>query len=167
MTIDLGPAPFVAPGDPYASDADVLNALGTLGKGDRLPDWVDVASFRGIAHADVLDRLSRIYPDGVPVFVGPGLDVVRYAEAKLAAAEILEAIRVNLPDLGEAPDRLRSSAYAPLSDGVPGYPPGSTTPGGEEDPRPVNTGPRVSSFTGVSAFPDPYAAVRGYGGRFE
>lgn len=158
MTIDLGAAPFYSPGDPYATDEDVRNALGSLR--DRLPAWVDVAAFLQIAHAEMVDRLSRTYPDGIPAFLGAGLAIVRYAEAKLAAAEILEAIRVNLPDLGEAPARLRESAESSISDGVAGYPPGTSTPGGDADPRPSNPGPRLSSFTPASTFPDPYAELR-------
>ena len=61
---------------------------------------------------------AKVYPDGLPRFAGDGLTVVRYAEAKLAAAEVLDAIRVNLPDLGDAPDQLRASALGSLRDGV-------------------------------------------------
>lgn len=164
MTIDLGPAPFYAPEDPYASPDDVRDVLGSLR--DRLPAWVDLDRFLGIAHAELIDRLSVTYPDGVPTFVGAGGEIVRYAEAKIAAAEVLEAIRVNLPDLGDGPARLRESAETTIRDGVAGYPAGVSTPGGDADPRPVNTGPRASSFTPLSAFPDPYEAGR-VGIRFE
>lgn len=150
----------------YADDQDVKNALGALR--DRLPSWVIVTDFRNMAHAEIVDRLGGAYPDGIPTFAGPGLDVVRYAEAKLAAAEILEAIRVNLPDLGDAPDRLRTSAFSAVDRGVTGYPAGSTDtdPGGTGTPTTSSSSPRVSSFTPLSAFPDPYEVGR-YGARFE
>lgn len=149
----------------YSLDGDVTNALGTIG--NRLPSWVTVETFRNMANAEILDRLARVYPDGIPTFEGPALEVVKYAEAKLAAAEILEAIRVNLPDLGDAPDRLRTSAYDAIGDGVVGYPPGSADTGSTSTPGQTSTpGPRVSSFTPLSAFPDPYGLGR-TGARFE
>lgn len=150
----------------YAADADVTNVLGTLG--GRLPSWVVVGSYLSIAHAQVVDRLANVYPSGSPAFVGDGLTVVKYAEARIAAAEILEAIRVNLPDLGDAPDRLRAAAWASLDDGVVGYPPGSTdVPDGDGGVVTASSGPRVSSFTPLSAFPDPYEAARDAGVRFQ
>jgi len=154
--------------DPYATDADVRNVLGQVG--NRLPSWVVVSKYVAIAHATVVDRLAKVYPDGIPPFAGDAVDVVAFAEAKLAAAEILEAIRVNLPDLGDAPDRLRASAFSSMDDGVVGYPIGSvdvpgdgtTTPGTVSSP-----GPRLSSFTPLSAFPDPYEPARDPAARFQ
>lgn len=146
----------------YSADTDVVDQLGTLGT--RLPGWVVVSTFRNIAHATITDRLGREYPDGIPLFSGASADVVRYAEAKLAAAEILEAIRVNLPDLGDAPDRLRASVEETLTGGIVGYPPGSAAVDVDGDPGTPGVaavaGPRVSSFTPLSAFPDPYAPAR-------
>lgn len=151
----------------YSTDADVRNSLGNLR--DRLPAWVTIEEFRDLANALVVDELARTYPDGIPAFAGPGLAIVRFAEAKLAAAQILEALRVSLPDLGEAPDRLREDAYRSLSDGVVGYPAGSTDVPSTDPLAPVRSstpGPRVSSFTPLSAFPDPYDEAR-FGERFE
>lgn len=150
----------------FSTDTDVRNQLGAVAS--RLPTWVDLEANRAIANADVLDRLSRVYPNGIPAFTGPGADVVKFAEARLAAAETLEQIRVSLPDLGDTPDRLRTAAYDSLADGVVGYPPGSETI--PDDPETGSTatttpGPRVSSFTPLSVFPDPYAASYEYPSR--
>lgn len=165
-TIELNAdGPYVPASEPYSTDDDVRNSLGNVR--DRLPTWVSIPTFRATAHATILDRLSRVYPDGIPTFGGAAGEVVRYAEAKLAAAEILEAIRVNLPDLGDAPDRLREDAFRAVDDGVVGYPAGSTDTGSPSSPGQTSTpGPRVSSFTPLSAFPDPYGLGR-EGARFE
>src|SRR5437868_1624123 len=123
-TIELNTPGYDVPLDTYATADDARNALGSLR--DRLPAWVDVETFVAQAHAEIVDRLSGPYPNGIPTFAGVGLHAVRYAEAKIAAAEILEAIRVNLPDLGDAPERMRAAAYETLDDGVVGFPPGSS-----------------------------------------
>lgn len=154
--------------DPFAADQDVRNVLGTVG--NRLPAWIVIARYLSIAHATVVDRLARAYPNGIPTFEGDAADVVSFAEAKLAAAEILEAIRVNLPDLGDAPDRLRDSAFSSIDDGVVGYPIGSSDVPGGDPAAPAATstpGPRVSSFTPLSAFPDPYEPARDPAIRFQ
>lgn len=159
-TIELNTPGYDAPVDTYATATDARNALGTLR--DRLPSWVEVEAFVVMAHATVVDRLARPYPNGIPTFDGVGLHAVRYAEAKIAAAEILEAIRVNLPDLGDAPERMRAAAYETLDDGVVGFPPGSSDDPGTPTPGASTStpGPRVSSFTQLSAFPDPYGEAR-------
>lgn len=145
--------------DPYADEQDVRNALGTLAA--RLPSFVSLASNLSVAHAQVVDRLGQVYPNGIPTWAGDALDVVRFVEAKIAAAETLEQIRMNLPDLGDQPDRLRASAWASIDDGVVGYPPGSSDAGsGGGTPSTSVPGPRMSSFTPLSAFSDPYAAAR-------
>lgn len=150
---------------PLSTDQQVKDVLGP--NGNRLPAWINVEAFRRMAGAEVVDQLANVYPNGLPTFAGAGLDAVTYAEAKLAAASILEAIRVNLPDLGDAPDRLRTSATLTLSGGVVGYPPGSeTVDTGGGVPQSAAKGPRVSSFTPASAFPDPYAALRDAGVRY-
>jgi hypothetical protein len=169
VEIDPTPTPAGPPSAPYSGDEDVRNALGNVR--DRLPSWVVLEEFRELAHAMVLDRLAKVYPTQIPTFEGPGLVVVRFAEAKLAAAQILEAVRVNLPDLGEAPEQLRADAFAALDDGVIGYPVGSDSAvDDDDDPStpsiPVSSTPRVSSYTPLSAFPDPYAEAR-YGERYE
>lgn len=146
----------------YADEHDLTNALGTLG--GRLPEWVELSTFLAVAHAEAVERLAAAYPNGIPRFTGVGFDVVRFAEAKLAAADLLDAIRVNLPELGDAPDRLRDAAYRSLDGGVAGYPAGSTSVDDDGDPDTPATshtpGPLVSSFTALSAFPDPYEAAR-------
>lgn len=150
----------------YSTDDEVRNRLGPIG--NRLPTWISLPAFRSTAYADVVDRLARVYPDGIPTFTGAGLTLVASAEAKLATAEILEALRVNLPDLGDAPDRLKSSAYAALDDGVVGYPVGSVDAGSPSTPGAVaSPAPRVSSFTPLSAVEDPYAEARDDAFRFQ
>jgi len=155
----------------YATDPDVLNFLGQIR--NRLPEWIGTAELRApfleIAHSEVVDSLAAAYPQGVPSFTGAGRDVVRYAEAKLAAAQILDAVRVNLStDQLDAPDRLRSSAFLSLEGGVAGYLPDTeqtpTPGGGGTGGGTTTTGPRprVSSYTSLSAFPDPYEGVRDY-----
>jgi hypothetical protein len=155
--------------DPYSTDDDVTNVLGNIG--NRLPEWVTVADWRTLAHAEAVDMLAKVYPRGIPAFAGDGLVVVRYAEAKLAAAAILEAIRVNLPDLGDAPDQLREDAVRILSDGVIGYPADSELVDDDDNPEtpsvPVQQAPVMSSFTPLSAFPDPYEVGRVDGERFQ
>lgn len=147
---------------PYSSDPDVRLLLGKIG--GRLPAEVDVATFRSIAHADVLDRLGDAYGGTVPTLNAgsDALEAARWAEAKVAAAEILETLRASLPDLGEAPEQLRTSAYATLSRGLPGLlPGGGTTTGPDGSPVATSPRPQVSSFTPVSLFEDPYDALRG------
>lgn len=163
------PTAEASPLAPFAADQDVRNVLGTIG--NRLPAWVVISEFVDAAHATVLDRLSSTYPTSIPTFGGSGALVVRYAEAKLAAADILDAIRVNLPaETHDVPEQLRASALAVLSDGVVGYPAGSADVDTDGDPATPGTpgaaGPRVSSFTSASAFPDPYEALRGDGIRY-
>lgn len=153
----------------FSTDEQVRNALGNLR--DRLPAYVVLEEYREIAEPLVLERLSTAYPTKVPTFEGPAAKIVALAESRIAAALILEGLRVNLPDLGEAPDQLRADAYALLDGGVVGYPAGSdTTVDDDGDPStpsvPASTSPRVSSFTPLSAFPDPYEGAR-YGERFE
>lgn len=152
----------------YSTDDDVRNVLGSLR--DRLPTWVDLPAFREVAYATTLEKLGQAYPAGIPTFDGAAADVVRFAEAKYAAAEILDALRVNLPaDSQDQPDRLRASADEALAGGVVGYlpaPADQLPPSPAEDP-PVSRMPVASSWTPFSAFPDPYAPARGLGGRFE
>lgn len=145
----------------YADEGNVNTILGNLA--GRLPESLSpVSEFLDLAHSEVVDVLAAVYPNGTPEFAGPGLLAVTWAEAKLAAAEVLSAVRVNLPQqIGDTPSRLRREALESLRDGVVGYPAGSSTdgPGGAT----VAPGPRVSSFTPASAFPDPYDALRGLG----
>lgn len=109
----------------YATDPDIVAVLGKIGP--RLPAEIAVATFGAIAHAETVDRLGEVYGDNVPAFTGNALEAVRWAEAKLAAAEILEALRASLPDVGETPVRLRQSAERTLSSTIPGAPAGGGT----------------------------------------
>jgi hypothetical protein len=146
----------------YSTDDDVENVLGQLK--NKLPAFIDVDKARQMAYAELVDRLALTYSNGVPQFAGLGLESVRWAEAKLAAADILDAIRVNIDTVGDAPERLRAAVDRALEGGIVGYPPGSTTvDDGEGNPTAVVRSPLVSSFTPVSAFPDPYELVRGDG----
>lgn len=161
-------APEALPVEPYAGTTDVLNQLGSIR--DTLPSWVVLDEWIALAHATVVDVLAKTYGGTVPAFTGPGELVVRFAEAKIAAAEILHAIRVNLgPEMHEVPDELRAAAIASLVDGVPGYPLDDGTvidDDGDPTTEPVVTvaHPLVSSYTPASAFPDPYAELRGIAG---
>lgn len=143
---------------PYATVDDVRNLLGQLGS--RLPGWVDLDAFLGIAHATTVDVLAGVYPEGIPDFTGNALAVVRHAEARYAAADVLNALRVSVPEIGDTPDRLVGAADAALRDGVVGHPVGASGDGGGTG-TPTGPGPLVSSFTPVSAFDDPYDPARG------
>lgn len=140
----------------YATIADVRTALGRIG--NRLPAEIDVAAFLAMGHATVLERLRAAYgPDGPPAFTGDGLEVVRWAEAKTAAAAILEILRSQLDSVGDAPDRMRRSAEADLLGGVIGYPPGGVDPDATGPLGPsAAQGPRTSSSGAYSLVPDPY-----------
>lgn len=147
----------------YASTDDVTGPLGSLAS--RLPAWVDRAVYLGMAHAQVVEALGDTYPQEIPTFEGPGLDVVKYAEAKLAAAEILSAIRVNLPaDAQAVPEAMRAEALETLARPIVGYPVDEEVLDDDGDPDTpgiiVSSSPRISSFTPMSAFPDPYEAAR-------
>lgn len=149
----------------YAADDDVRTALGKYGQ--RLPTDLDLAGVGAMAHAELLDALAAVYPNGLPTFADDALEVVRWAEAKLAAAEVLSLLRVNYADLGDAPELMRSDALGRVRDGVIGYPPGSTSSdGGTGAPVAVSPGPRLTSFTPASAFPDPYDELRDAGIRY-
>lgn len=147
----------------YASAPDVVKLLGSIGT--RLPDWLNLEDYIDVAHGLTLDALSSSYPAKIPAFEGPGLEVVKWAEAKLAAAEALSAIRINLPESArEVPDEMRAEAYATLGRAVVGYPLDSEAVDVDGNPATpsvvVTTAPRISSFTPMSAFGDPYEAAR-------
>jgi hypothetical protein len=158
------PAPSGASAEPYATAEDVRTILGPIG--NRLPAWVNVTEFLGMAHAQLVDDLAKVYPDEIPTFAANGLSAVRWAEAKLAAAEILDAIRVTLGSDADdsAADSLRASARATISDGIVGYAPGAYDVEGTIETATAR--PLVSSETSLSAFPDPYEAAREDGVRF-
>lgn len=143
----------------YATEANVTPLLGQLA--GRLPGWVNVEEYLEIANAEVVEALGDVYPDNLPAFAGPGLAVVKLAEAKLATAAILSALRVNLPkEAQDVPEAMRAEALATLSNAVVGYPVGGVDVPGSPTPRKVGNSPRHSSFTPMSAFADPYAAAR-------
>lgn len=145
----------------YCTDEDVDQILGMLK--NKLPSFVDRDKARQMAHAELVDRLGMMYPK-LPLWAGAGLEAVRWAEAKLAGADILDSIRINLDTVGDAPERLRAAVERTLANGIVGYPPGSeTVDDGDGNPVPVVRSPLVSSYTPVSAFPDPYADVRDMG----
>lgn len=155
--------PISSPDDWYASDDDVRHLLGTLRT--RLPDWVVISEYLEVAHGLAVGVLAKVYPGGVPDFTGDAATVVRWAEAKIAAGEILSAIRVNLdPEAREVPDQMRAEAYETLGGPIVGFPVGGEEVDDDGDPDTpgiiVNPSPRVSSFTPMSAFPDPYDAAR-------
>ena len=135
----------------FCDDADVKTTLGRLGS--RPLPGIDVGEHIAAAHADVLGRLGALYVN-LPTFAGNGLVVLRWAEAKLAAAAILDILAADLnDDVREVPERLRASAYETLSAPIVGYPPSGTTPDGGSQPVYAST-PRSSP--GGSLFVDPY-----------
>lgn len=149
----------------YAAAGDVTNVLGPIG--NRLPSWLDVEEFLTLGHAVTIDALAQVYPDKIPTFEGDALTLVKLVEAKLTAAEILDAVRVLLKDENDltAAESFRASAYASIANGVVGYRPGTEAVDDDGDPLTpdvtnVAPGPRISSFTPMSAFPDPYDAIR-------
>jgi hypothetical protein len=145
----------------YCTDEDVQQILGTLK--NKLPSFVDLDKSRQMAHAELVDRLSLMYPK-MPIWAGAGLEALRWAEAKLTGADILDSIRINIDTVGDAPERLRAAVERTLEGGIVGYPPGSeTVDDGDGNPVAVVRSPLVSSYTPVSAFPDPYADVRDMG----
>lgn len=143
----------------YAGADDARAALGPVG--NRLPTWVDLDTRLRIAHAEVTDRLVDVYGHTLPTFTGDALEVLRWAEAKLAASDVLLLLRAMLTDSDSAvATELRASALATLAGGVPGFrPPGPTDSGGSPTPGPdgtVSAGPRVSNAHTMSVFEDPY-----------
>lgn len=149
----------------YCTDEDVKNVLGQLR--NKLPSFVDLDLSRQMANAELRDRLAGYYPNALPAWAGAGFEIVRWCEAWLTAADVLDSIRINLDTVGDAPERLREKVARALDGGIVGYPPGSTTvDDGDGNPQAVVRSPLVSSFTPVSAFPDPYADVRDIGGEY-
>lgn len=143
--------------DPYASDEQVRVVLGGLA--DRLPATISLEQRRAMAHAEVLERLVGTYGTLPSAQWRPeALLAVQWAEAKIAAADILDIIRATRSDDSAVADKLRASAYATLGRALPGQPiadDGSTTP-------PVAPLPYVPRSTGgASVFADPYADIVG------
>lgn len=144
---------------PYAEAEDVTFLLGKLGA--RLPAGYDLDRAVRLAHAKAVDVLRTAYGATVPTFEGDGAEVVRWAEAKLAAAEVLTSLRTALSDTQAViPDTWRAEARAELIDGVPGYPLGGADPDGEGPAGPsVPRGPQSSTYAYGSIFPDPSTAL--------
>lgn len=145
----------------YASDGDIRLALGKLG--NRLPAEIDVAVFGSMAHADLLGRLADTYPAGVPAFASSpdAVEAVRWAEARLAAAMILDVLRAAF-DVGDTPGKLRESVRDTLDGGIVGFPPGSTEVSDGAGGLLVVSGsvPLASSNAPNSLFVDPYEDLR-------
>lgn len=151
----------------WATVEDVYDTLGKMGPKVKDADDAgrfDTASQLQAARAEAYNRLERVYGPGRVPDPGAGtagLEVIRWAVARLAAANTLDILRAALPDVSELPERLRRSAWDALGAGLPGFPPGGG-PG-----NPTSNAPWASSG-GVSLFPDPYAAhplPYGYGHR--
>jgi hypothetical protein len=141
---------------PYASVPDVVVVLGKIGPRIETAGTVNLGSHLSIAHTEALDRLHVAYGRTLPVWAGDGLESVRWAEAKLAAAAVLDILRASLDTAAEIPERLRRSAWAVLDGGVPGYPVGDP-PGGTGGAVVVEGVPLHSSTMPLSNFADPYA----------
>jgi hypothetical protein len=143
----------------YASAVDVRTVLGKLGS--RLPAEVDVDAFLAMAEAVTGDRLAELYGPAGPDLTGQPIatEVVRWATAKRAAADVLDVLRASV-DVSDLPERLRKAATEALAGGLPGLPLGtdnaSTTPGAS------SIGPRISDYARGSYFDDldPYADTR-------
>lgn len=146
----------------YALDADVRAVLGKLGS--RLPADVDVDTHLAMSHATVSDKLRDVYGDTIPEFADEGLEVVRWAEAKIAGASVLSTLLLSLPAADrESVRMLRAEGFADLERGVPGYPIGGVVdPDGPDGPAvgSVPVGPQ-SSAGASSLFPSPYDVVLG------
>lgn len=143
----------------YATVPDVVLALGALGPRVEATPSVDLASHLSMAHAEVLDRLADAYGTRtLPVFTGDAMEAARWAEARIAAANVLDILRASLTDVSDVPERLRRSAWATIDGGLPGFRPGDPDPGSTPPPKfPEDIGvPRVSSCAPGSNFPDPY-----------
>ncbi len=145
--------------DTYSDDGDVRVALGPLGT--RLPAQIDLPSHRAMAFAEIQGRLADLYPNGFPAFTIAGTAALRWAEAKLTAASVLEVLRASSADVGDVPAALRRSVEETLSGGIVGSPAG-TAPAVDSDPATpvVDTGPVWSGQERVvrvrSVFADPY-----------
>lgn len=116
-----------APAVPWAAVADVTSLLGAL----PLPAGVSVDAHLTRAHAIAVGWLVGTYGEDVPTFTGAGLELVKTAEASLAAAGVLSAllVRQDAPDY-TAVQSWRADAKATLTKVVPGYPVGAVDPDG-------------------------------------
>lgn len=144
------------PTEPYTTDADVKLVLGKIATGARLDQaGIDVAAMIPAAHVEVLDKLTEVYGPTLPDVTGDALETVRWAEARICAANILDILRASLDTVSDIPERLRRSAWDTLGRGLPGLRPGD--PAGPE-PLPTWTAqPAHSSSTPVSNWPNPYS----------
>lgn len=149
------------PSTPYASDADVVTVLGPLGARVQAAAGINLEAAVSAAHAEALDRLLVAYGTLPPRFTGDAGNAVRWAEAQLAGADVLDILRAAMTDVSDIPERLRRSAWAKLDGGLPGFTPGDPTPTDPPTdppftPAPDAGVPRVSSAAPLSNFPDPY-----------
>lgn len=138
----------------FAGDRDVRDALGRLG--DRLPADLDIPRRIAVAHADVVDRLVQTYGTDLPTWGPVALDLLRWTEAKLAAALILEQLTAAANVDPVLAVSLREAAHATLARGLPGHAPGQPD---TVTPRPPDGPalPTVSTAAPGSNFADPYA----------
>jgi hypothetical protein len=144
---------------PYAQPGDVHTALGKLGNRPGLPD---VDKHLAMAHAEVLDLLGDVYGATIPDPFRPiAAEALRWAEAKLAAAAILDILRAAYPDESAVAAQLRESALATIRGGLPGQRPGDTSGSVTPPPGsgPVTLVPRLATEPPVSNFADPYAEL--------
>lgn len=145
----------------YSSDADILTALGKLGP--RLPVEISVPSARSMAYAVVLDRLADVYGGTVPDLDREGREaareIVRWAEAKLAAAHILSILGTASGLEPEQVSAWREEALETLRNSLPGVRIGDTdAPGTTPGTGPIPSVPLVAApGEATSLFPDPYA----------
>lgn len=155
--------PTPTPPPTWAGEEDVFDTLGKVGpkvKAATEAGRFDTAAQLAAAHVEAYTRLEGVYGVGrvpAPVADSVGHEVLRWAVARLAAANILDILRASLPDVSELPERLRRTAYATLDSPVPGFPPGGN-PG-----TPAAWGAPFSTAGGVSQFPDPYTSLPLYG----
>lgn len=144
----------------YASTEDVQLVLGKLGP--RLPAEIDLDAFLAMAESATGDRLAELYGPEGPDLTGQAIatEVVRWATAKRAAADVLDVLRVSVDVGSDLPERLRKAATDALAGGLPGLPLGtdnaSTVPGAS------SVAPQVSDYAPGSYFTDldPYADER-------
>lgn len=144
----------------YASADDVRLVLGKLGS--RLPAEIDVDAFLGMSESATGDRLAELYGPAGPDLSGQAIatEVVRWATAKRAAADILDVLRVSVDVGADLPERLRKAAADALAGGLPGLPLG--TDNASSVPGASGVAPRISDYAPGSYFDDldPYADTR-------
>jgi hypothetical protein len=146
------------PSEPWATDVEVKTTLGKIGSRVEAAG-IDIDAHISRAHSQAVDRLVKVYATRtLPAFTGDALEAAKWAEAQLAAANILDILRASLDSVSDLPERLRASAWETLDAGLPGFRPGDPTPGADDPPFPPETAGSSGrhSAAAASAFPDPY-----------